>query len=292
MTQPKTEIVFNRAIADALTRVKLKESEIQLLKQKIKICDNTIISSIKQFTYENTACFNKHKNKVHIYVSRMEQENYTAYNQIRHKITNNNSQIMINCIKFIDKQLNHWKGYQSTKHIDTFDEYFEVAKTCWNKQYSKMISEYFSTFIYDIINKFAKNAANQFFGGVLFNLQQLYVEYLQALISKDLFQETKSKFANLSNTTGENKVEIYKIKFQNSLLALHYEVDNYSEPNCHGCRCMYTIVENDSNTENTVERALEMVDEAVATPIVYTGKHKAQFTVKEHRYNPLGQRRC
>eukprot|EP01084_Bolivina_argentea_P179571 310284_1 len=281
MTQPKlTEIVFNPGIADALTRVKLKENEIELLKQKLKICDNTIISSIKQFTYENTACFNKHKNKVHIYVSRMEEENYTAYNKIRHKITNNNSQIMINCIKFIDKQLTNWKGYRSTEHIDTFDEYFKVAKSCWNKQYSQMISEYFNTFIYDIINKFAKNAANQFFGGVLFNLQQLYVEYLQALISKDLFQE--------SNITGENKVEIYKIKFQNSLLALHYEVDNYSEPNCHGCRCMYTNMEFfTSSTYN-----IEMVDETVASPIVYTGKHKAQFTVKEHRYNPLGQRKC
>eukprot|EP01084_Bolivina_argentea_P249540 417786_1 len=301
-TLPQKQNVFNTDIADELIRIKLKEKEIQLLRKRLKLCDNVIISSISSFTRENRETFDKHKHKVHIYVERMSEENYATYYETQHHITNHNSIIIKNCIKFIEKQLKKWSEQKlnTPRNVATLDEHCQVAENNWNIHKTDMISQYLKTSISPVINAFTRTAANQFFCGQFFDLQHAYAHYLQALIWKEMarnavfqFQYPKVKSGhgcleqkiNSNNHLAVNRTikanqthEICKRKFQASLLALHYEVDNYGSGTQNND--IKIGVGSCNNTTLTM----------VKKPTMYTNHHETNYTVKAFRNNPLGRK--
>eukprot|EP01084_Bolivina_argentea_P140437 246872_1 len=93
-----------------LVKIKLKEREIELMKIRLKIIEETIISSISQFTSENSIVFNKPRNPpVHIHVNRMQKDNYNAY----YNLINNTKYTIINAFnKSVTAPLTSWKGYK------------------------------------------------------------------------------------------------------------------------------------------------------------------------------------
>eukprot|EP01084_Bolivina_argentea_P278870 476627_1 len=96
----------------SLTKTKLKEREIKLMKIRLQICLDTIMSAIHTFTSENSHVFHRqHKPQVHIYVNRMEEENYVAYFRTIDTTTHN---IINTFTASITQQLSIWKGYKPT----------------------------------------------------------------------------------------------------------------------------------------------------------------------------------
>eukprot|EP01084_Bolivina_argentea_P249539 417783_1 len=311
---------FNTHIADKLIKQTLKEKEIKLLRERLKLCDSIITSSISCFATENSATFDKHKHKVHIYVNRMEEENYAAYYDTQHNITSDNSVVMNNCIQFIEKQLNNWIQKKSVSiSVSTFNEYCKVIENDWNihKTCTDMIARYFKALISPIINTFTNTAASQFFGCQFFELQQLYAHYLQALIWKEMainhvfgFKIEKVKGQKMNIHLSEDRVTkanqthaICKRKFQHSLLVLHYEVDNYgSESSNNGTIQCGNIGVDSNNNETTMmvrnpmayanhhQASYTVKATVVANPMTYTNHHQTSYTVKAYRNDPLGRK--
>eukprot|EP01084_Bolivina_argentea_P140988 247779_1 len=176
-----------------VAREKLREREIKLLKKRLNICNSVINSSIKQFTLENTQVFNPHKHKVHIYVNRMQDENYKAYNELTDQID-----IIINiCDQHIKQQLSQWKGYKSSKqkNTHTFQDYFKGSRRWFDMYKIRIIAKYFLVPLFHIIYQFATNAAAEFFCNTFFDIQKLYVMFLSNLILINLFGK-KMKLPN------------------------------------------------------------------------------------------------
>eukprot|EP01084_Bolivina_argentea_P278865 476620_1 len=146
-------------------RTKLKEREIKLMKLRVQLCENTIISSIHKFTSENAKIFNKQQQpEVHIYVNRMAKENYTAYNNA----IDNTKNIIINSFnESITQRLSIWQGYKpgpkTKSKINTFRDYFKGSRGWWDLRKVDIIAKNILIPIADMINKFAEKAASEFF---------------------------------------------------------------------------------------------------------------------------------
>eukprot|EP01084_Bolivina_argentea_P280481 479680_1 len=134
-------------------KTKLKERETKLMKLRLDICQNIIISSIQQFTIENAAVFNKqHDPPVHIHVKRMKKENSKAYCSVIDNTINN---IINKYSESITQQLANWKGYKpKTTNIATFRGYFKGSRGWLDVRKVGTITKHILTPIADMINQF------------------------------------------------------------------------------------------------------------------------------------------
>ncbi len=135
-----------------ICRDKLQQREEKLLTVRLQKCDEIIRTSIQQFGKQNTETFDEHKSSVHIYVNRMDLENYQAYNQATRAF----STILNNYNQSVVKELSIWKGYTPQKHkskIQTFRQYFTEARRWFDVKKMKLLAKYFLVSIYRIINQ-------------------------------------------------------------------------------------------------------------------------------------------
>eukprot|EP01084_Bolivina_argentea_P041934 77410_1 len=178
-----------------ICRNKLREREMKILDKKLEIFDESIESSIRQFTIENTKTFDKHKGNVHIKVYRMASENSEAYDSIKDQNNNMFSNIINNCNQSITQQLLNWKGYKpraqkSKTKIKRFKEYFKACRGWWDLKKMGIITKEFLVPLSSIINEFVTNAASEFFGNRFFHLQKIYRTYLGSMILVNLLEST------------------------------------------------------------------------------------------------------
>eukprot|EP01084_Bolivina_argentea_P278866 476621_1 len=174
-------------------KTKLKEREIKLMKIRFHTCQNTIITSIRQFTSENSQVFSRQINPpFYIQVNRMQKENYEAYRSIIHKTKN----IIINTFnESITQQLAIWKGYKPRTEniknkINTFRDYWKRSRGWWDVRKVEIITKNILIPISYMIDQFAQKAASEFFANRFFRLQKLYQTYLYTLIIIAVVEKT------------------------------------------------------------------------------------------------------
>eukprot|EP01084_Bolivina_argentea_P278867 476623_1 len=177
----------------SVSKTKLEEREIKLMKLRLHICQNTIMSSIRKFTAENADVFGKQNNPpVNIYVTRMAKENHDAYSSVIDNTINN----IINTFnESITQQLAIWKGYKPKSKINTFRDYFKGSRGWFDVRKVHIITKNILIPIAHMINQFAQKAASEFFANCFFRLQKLYATYLYTLILINLVEKTM-KLAN------------------------------------------------------------------------------------------------
>eukprot|EP01084_Bolivina_argentea_P258154 435099_1 len=154
---------FNYRNWIALTQIKLKEREIELVKIRLQSVSDSISTSLLQFTSEISQIV-QFEPQVHIPINDMEYSNYKAFgNAIR--------KTKLNTFK-----KSTWKGYKgkSRDDINTFQDYFKRGKSWWDLRKVDIIAKHILIPISDMINQFAQQAAKQFFANRFFRLQKLY----------------------------------------------------------------------------------------------------------------------
>eukprot|EP01084_Bolivina_argentea_P278869 476626_1 len=168
-----------------LIKTKLKEREINLTQIRVKLCEDSIMSSIHQFTLENLKVFKKQrKPPVHIQVGRMETDNLEAYENTIDKTTHN----IINTFNFnesIRQELKIWKGYNPQNRnakIQTFTDYYKGGRSWWDTRKTDIIGQHVLIPIAHMVNQFTQKAASEFFANLFWRLQKLYKTYLYTLI--------------------------------------------------------------------------------------------------------------
>ncbi len=134
---------------------RLIERENKLMDIRLDICEKSIVSSMQQFTTENSTVFGQHIPAVHITVGRMEQENYVAYCNIK---DTTRFTIKKSFNKSITQQLSIWNGYkpnsfETENNINTFKDYFSGSRRWWDICKQKMIAKDIFILITNMIDK-------------------------------------------------------------------------------------------------------------------------------------------
>eukprot|EP01084_Bolivina_argentea_P278868 476625_1 len=182
-----------------LVKTKLKERATEILKIRFQIIEQTIISSIGQFTLDNSEIFNKQRAPlIQMQVGQFASENYKAYYNV---INKTKCSIKNTYTKITTQQLTFWKGYKpnnahaksiksTTDTLITFREYFKSGRGWWDTRKMGIITHNIFIPICHMINQFAAKAAGEFFANLFVRLQKLYETYLYSLILINLVEQT------------------------------------------------------------------------------------------------------
>eukprot|EP01083_Nonionella_stella_P182722 658148_1 len=117
-----------------IARLKLLLRELELLRQKQKILDQTIMNALQSFSnlYSKQFRFNPFPACVGVY-----------HNQIQHKLVSKQSQIMRQCSHAIAIILTNWKGYKPDRESGSFRDYFLHCRHWFDGKKPSIIAVYF-----------------------------------------------------------------------------------------------------------------------------------------------------
>jgi len=178
-------------------KAKLKEREVKLLSERMRILQSVIEMSLEQFAHQNREYFVEFRRNRTIQVPRMAAVNLSVYRQL---VTAQAMQSVIaECTCFINATLSKWNGVKESKRLKTqileFRKYFAVSKNWFDQIKLEHMASHFWIPIFNLVETVAGKAAATFFCQRLYAHQALYRRYLNTLIIENLLRGTL-KIAN------------------------------------------------------------------------------------------------
>eukprot|EP01083_Nonionella_stella_P026964 74199_1 len=156
-----------------ISKRKLREREIRLTRQRLRICDNIIISALQEFVVTNANRFDLLKQVANISTDHL----YTLYkDEIRAQMC----QVMNQYIKSMTIVLTKWPG--SKRAVSSFRKYFQTVRRSSDVKKSPVMALECWIPIMQILEEFSKKAAAQFSWDHDIDLQRLYSNSLHTLI--------------------------------------------------------------------------------------------------------------
>jgi len=178
-------------------KAKLKEREVKLLRERMRVLQSVIEMSLEQFAHQNRAYFFEFRRKRTIQVSRMAAVNLSVYRQL---VTAQSMQSVIaECTCFINATLSKWNGVKESKRLKTqileFRKYFAVSKNWFDQIKLEHMASHFWIPVFNLVQTMSGKAAAKFFSQRMYAHQALYRRYLNMLILENLLRGTL-KIAN------------------------------------------------------------------------------------------------